>query len=251
VGLLWLLDLVGFTPSLTIVFGSFDVNPFRESARLPRRLPDMPDNSPQEQFQAAYSRIPPWDLGRPQKPFVEAADRITGTVLDAGCGTGDNLLFFAERGQAVLGIDFVGAPLETAQAKADQRGLRAEFRQMNALRLQDLGSTFDSVIDCGLFHVFSDEDRLLYVAGLGHVTNLGGRVFLMCFSDEEPSGSGPRRISQSELRQAFADGWAVESITETRFEPNPEVDQSEFSEGGPKAWFAVIRRCATTMTATS
>lgn len=147
--------------------------------------------------------------------------------------------------QAVLGIDFVAAPLEAARAKADQRGLRAEFREMNALQLQDLGRVFDSVIDCGLFHVFSDADRLLYVDGLGHATIPGGRVFLMCFSDEEQPGPGPRRVSRSELRQAFSDGWSVESIAAARFEPNPEVDQSEFSEGGPKAWFAVIRRHAT------
>ena len=200
-------------------------------------------NAPrQQQFQAAYSGEPPWDLGRPQKPFVEASDQITGAVLDVGCGTGDNLLFFAERGCTVLGIDFVEAPLEAGRAKAAERGVVAEFRQMDALKLQDLGRRFDSVLDCGLFHLFSDEDRELYVESLGDATKLGGRVFLMCFSDEEPVGPGPRRISQVELRQAFGDGWVVESIEAVRFEPNPAVDPSEFSAGGPKGWFAVVRR---------
>ncbi|MBL7043523.1 MAG: SAM-dependent methyltransferase, partial [Pirellulaceae bacterium] len=100
---------------------------------------------------------------------------------------------------------------------------------------------FDSVIDCGLFHVLSDEDRLPYVEGLAHVTKYGGRVFLMCFSDKEPGDTGPRRISRDELREAFADGWIIESITPSQFEPNSESEK-EFSDGGPKAWFAVIRR---------
>ena len=70
----------------------------------------------------------------------------------------------------------------------------------------------------------------------------GGRVFLMCFSDEEPGTDGPRRLSRQELSDAFADGWAVESVQPTRCEVHPEFTEMKFSEGGPKMWFAVIRR---------
>ena len=70
----------------------------------------------------------------------------------------------------------------------------------------------------------------------------GGRLFLMCFSDEEPGQQGPRRVSRQELYDAFADGWEVESVQPVRFEVNPEFKDFTFSEGGPKAWFAVVRR---------
>ena len=113
---------------------------------------------------------------------------------------------------------------------------------MDVLKLTSLDRTFDSIIDCGLFHVLSDEDRTSYVAGLVHVTRPGSRLFLMCFSNEQPGDEGPRRISQAEIRQAFADGWIVESLSPTRFEANPETDQRLFSDGGPRAWLAVIRR---------
>lgn len=202
----------------------------------------MTDDAKRHQFQAAYQGKPPWDLGRPQRPFIDHADQITGSVLDTGCGTGDNALFFAEQGQSVLGIDFVASPIEVARRKAEERGVQAEFLQMDALKLKDLNRTFDSVIDCGLFHVLSDADRILYVEGLTHATRQGSRVFLMCFSNEQPGDTGPRRISQSELRKAFASGWTIESIEATRFEPNPDADRREFADGGPKAWFAVIRR---------
>ena len=202
----------------------------------------MNDETKRQRFQTAYEGQPPWDLGRPQKPFMEHADEITGDVLDTGCGTGDNALFFAQRGQSVLGIDFVEKPLELARRKADELAVQAEFLAMDALKLKELRRTFDSVLDCGLFHVFADEDRLPYVEGLAHVVKDGGRLFLMCFSDEEPAGPGPRRISRAELEQAFADGWAIESVAATRFEPNPNADQRYFDEDGPRAWFAVIRR---------
>ena len=201
----------------------------------------MSDNPERVRFRAAYEGKPPWDRGHPQSPFVEAADQITGCVLDAGCGTGDNALFFARRGQPVMGMDFVEFPINQAKRKAQELGVEAEFVQMDALELTSLDRRFNSVIDCGLFHVLSDADRRGYVEGLAHVTKLGGKVFLMCFSDKEPEGPGPRRVSQDELRDAFAEGWAVESIVPAQFEPSPE-SKRKFADGGPKAWFAVIRR---------
>ena len=118
-----------------------------------------------ETFESMYAKKPPWDIGRPQRAFVGAADRVTGAVLDAGCGTGENALFFAGRGHPVLGIDFLEGPVEEARRKAEERGLNAEFVQMDALTLTELDRRFDGVIDSGLFHVFSDEDRARYVAG--------------------------------------------------------------------------------------
>ena len=98
------------------------------------------------------------------------------------------------------------------------------------------------MIDSGLFHVFSDEDRKKYVAGLATVLKAGGKLFLMCFSDEEPGTEGPRRVSKSELQDAFTQGWDIESIQPRRFETRPDLKDFTFSEGGPKAWFAIVRR---------
>jgi hypothetical protein len=99
-------------------------------------------------------------------------------------------------------------------------------------------------VDWGLFHVFSDDDRRSYAAGLAHVIEPGGRVFLACFSDEEPGTEGPRRVSRQELSDTFSDGWVVESVRPIRCEINPDFTEVRFSEGGPKMWFAVIRRAA-------
>ena len=110
------------------------------------------------------------------------------------------------------------------------------------MTLKDWGERFDNVVDSGLFHVFSDLDRKTYVAGLEKVLKPGGRLFLMCFSDEEPGTQGPRRVSRKELHEAFAAGWHIESIQPSRIETRPDLKDFTFSAGGPKAWFAVIRR---------
>ena len=117
-------------------------------------------------FESAYAGQAPWDIGRPQKALLDVADRITGSVLDAGCGTGENALFFAGRGCTVTGIDFLEEPINRARRKATERGLPVTFLVKDALTLKDWTERFDNVIDSGLFHVFSDEDRRRYVEGL-------------------------------------------------------------------------------------
>jgi SAM-dependent methyltransferase len=199
----------------------------------------IPDRST---FESAYAGQAPWDIGTPTKVLVDVADRITGAVLDAGCGTGENALFFAGRGCTVTGIDFIEEAIDRARRKAAKRGLPVTFLVKDTLTLKDWPERFDNVIDSGLFHVFSDEDRRRYVEGLATVLKPGGRLFLGCFSDEEPGTQGPRRVSKKELYDAFAEGWSIESIEPFRYEVRPDLKDMSFSAGGPKAWFAVVRR---------
>jgi cyclopropane fatty-acyl-phospholipid synthase-like methyltransferase len=193
-------------------------------------------------FETAYAGQAPWDIGKPQKAFIDVADQITGSILDAGCGTGDTALFLAGRGERVTGIDFLEEPIRRAKRKAVERGLTVTFLVKDALTLKDWSERFDNVVDSGLFHVFSDVDRKNYVAGLATVLKPGGRLFLMCFSDEEPGTQGPRRVSRKELRDAFTQGWHIESIEPSRVEVRPDLKDLSFSPGGPKAWFAIVRR---------
>ena len=88
-----------------------------------------------------------------------------------------------------------------------------------------------------MFHVFGDEDRDRYVAGLAAVLRPGGACHLMCFSDRQPGDWGPRRVRADELRVAFSDGWTVESITADKFDINPIGDATQ-----AEAWLAAIRR---------
>lgn len=193
-------------------------------------------------FENIYAGQPRWEIGMPQKVFLDVADRITGSILDSGCGTGENALYFASRGQKVTGIDFLAEPIQRAKTKAAERGLTPTFRVMDALALKELPEVFDSVIDSGLFHVFGDEDRRRYVEGLASVLKPGGRLFLLCFSDAEPGEQGPRRVSRREIEDSFSQGWVVESIEPTRFVVRPDPNDISFTDGGPKAWFVVVQR---------
>ena len=199
----------------------------------------LPDHT---RFQTAYAGQAPWDIGRPQSPIAASADLVKSPLLDSGCGTGDTALFFAAKGHQVTGIDFIEEAIRRAKLKATERRLSARFLLKDALTLDQWDQEFNTIIDSGLFHVFSDDDRRGYVNGLAHVLTSGGHLLLLCFSDEEPAGNGPRRVSRDELHQAFATGWNIESIQPVRFEINPQAADLNFSSGGPKAWFSTIRR---------
>jgi SAM-dependent methyltransferase len=193
-------------------------------------------------FENLYDGQPRWEIGRPQKALLDIADQITGSILDSGCGTGENALFFAKRGHRVTGIDFLEEPINIAKQKAVERGLTANFMVMDALALAAFPEIFDTVIDSGLFHVFSDDDRKRYVDGLASVLRPSGRFYLLCFSDDEPGTMGPRRVTEKEIRETFANGWKIESIERSRYEVRPDLNDPSFKDGGPKAWFVVLSR---------
>ena len=184
---------------------------------------------------------PPWDIDKPQPPFVAVADQIKGPVLDCGCGTGGTSLYFAARGLQVTGIDFVDEAIGRARAKAAKRGLSVEFLVKDAMTFSEWDARFASVIDSGLFHIYSGEEQQRYVRGLAHVIVPGGRLFLFSFADG-PSAPGGG-ISRQAIHDAFADGWEVESLDYADGEVNPAF-AAEFPDAFKdlKMWFAVIRR---------
>jgi SAM-dependent methyltransferase len=181
---------------------------------------------------------PPWDVGQPQPAIVRLASNggFAGTILDAGCGTGENALYLASLGLSVLGVDVAETALAIARAKAADRGIKVEFAAADAFELERLGRKFDTVLDAGLFHTFDGDERPIYVASLASVTENGGTVYVLCFSDVG-SETGPHPISQKELRAAFnpITAWNVVAI-------EPERVQTRYHDHGAPAWLATIKR---------
>lgn len=197
-----------------------------------------------ERFESMYLGQAPWDIPGPQPALVrlEKSGAVVGSVLDAGCGTGENALYLASRGHEDWGIDYVSVAVERAVQKAHERGLGVHFQVTDALHLGTLARQFDTVINSGLFHTFGDEERPLDVAGLAQVVRPGGQFHMLCFSDLEPPGEGPRRVTRGEILDAFRDGWQVKAIRESAFETVDGPGQPRFSPGGPKAWLATVLR---------
>jgi len=204
----------------------------------PRLLPRLQGESGTAEFSfnEAYKGTPPWDIGRPQREFVRLADegKIHGKVLDIGCGTGENALYFASLGMSVTGVDSSPRAIEKAKKKARTRGFSVDFKLGDALHLEKLGERFNTITDCGLFHVFSDQERVVYAKSLRSALSKGGTYFMLCFSTKEPTDwGGPRRVSEAEIRETFKKGWSLNFIREAKF-------SSTSNEEGGYAWLSSV-----------
>ncbi|HET9595773.1 MAG TPA: class I SAM-dependent methyltransferase [Anaeromyxobacteraceae bacterium] len=190
-------------------------------------------------FEAMYrsAEPPPWELGAPQPEVVRLADEgaFRGGVLDVGCGTGEHALLLAARGHAVTGVDMSPTAIERARTKARERGLEATFVVGDALELRALRQRFETALDSGLFHVLDDTERKRYGQSLGDAIGSGGQVHLLCFSDEEPPGPGPRRVSEWDLKEAFRGVFVLSAIRSARL-------RSRVHAGGARAWCATLTR---------
>jgi SAM-dependent methyltransferase len=163
---------------------------------------------------------PPWDTKAPKESVVgwQTAGLVRGTVLDIGCGLGDNAIYLARQGHSVTGLDISPTALVTAERRAADAGVDVTFAVADAAKLDGYTDAFDTVIDSGMFHCLDEDGKRRYAAALHRATRSGARLLLSCFSDADSDDEDwPRPVvSEQTLRNVFGEaGWDVTSIEPT------------------------------------
>jgi SAM-dependent methyltransferase len=200
---------------------------------------DASDTASPAAFDRIYEGTPSWDLGRPQPAVIRATEAgfLAGSILDLGCGTGEDARWLADRGHAVVGVDFSTRGMERARAgrATAARFAVADVRDLAAAGFGPEGRTFDTALDVGCFHSLRPVDRAVYAVSVRGALRPGGRLVLLCWSDRNEFAGGPARMSTDEIRAAFTEGWTVESI-------EPDTLESPRAPGSVLAWLAIVRR---------
>ena len=111
----------------------------------------------------------------------------------------------ALNGCDVTGIDLVEDAISDAKAKVIERHVKVNFVVGNVLSMDQLfmEAEFDIVIDSGLFHAMTDEEKPVFARQIHRVLKPGGKYFTLCFSDKDPEGYGPRRIPKAEIKRTL------------------------------------------------
>lgn len=187
---------------------------------------------------ALYAGSPPWEIGRPQPVIVALARAgvVRGRVLDVGCGTGEHVLLCARLGLDATGVDLADTALRAARRKAADRGLVARFLRHDVHRLAELGEgAFDTVLDCLVFHAVPTTVRATYLDGVRSVLVPGGRLVMLCYSEQEPDDRIPHRLGRPEIVDALSEGWRVETV-------DPATAATAVDPPQVTAWLAVATR---------
>jgi len=58
---------------------------------------------------------------------------------------------------------------------------------------------------------------------------------MLCFSDRQPPGFGPRRVRQEEIEAVFGDGWRIDEI-------KPAILEVTAGPEGVRAWRTAVTR---------
>ena len=116
----------------------------------------------------------------PENRFIlhHLGDVAGKTLLDLGCGAGENSVYFARKGAHCTATDYSPGMVEKALKLAAANGVQIEARTMNAMEIEFPENSFDVVYAANLLHHLPDPATAL--REVHRVLKPGGKV---CFWD--------------------------------------------------------------------
>lgn len=113
-------------------------------------------------------------------------------LLDIGCGTGAEAIYFAERGFNISGIDISQGMLNEAELKVNTKNLRDKVK-LQKLNAEDLSVFGDNSFDGAYsnFNVVNHmENPVMFINELYRVLKPGGKFFTVMLGKRCPSEAG-------------------------------------------------------------
>jgi demethylmenaquinone methyltransferase/2-methoxy-6-polyprenyl-1,4-benzoquinol methylase len=101
-------------------------------------------------------------------------------VLDVGCGTGDQAIYFAKKGAVVTGIDINQEMISCALKK--KGGFNIHFQGGDATNLPFLEPVFDVAVISLVLHEIENKDRDKVISEMKRVVKKGGRLIFIDFN---------------------------------------------------------------------
>ncbi len=157
--------------------------------------------------------IPGWDIGQPAPPFVAYLDRSdapeSGQVAVIGCGRGNDVLLFAEKGFEVTAVDFSAPAIQAVKEKIQTTKFQVDLQQADIFDLpQSHALTFDYIVEYTCFCAIDPARRPEYVNMVHKILKPKG-ILLAVFYLLPPDQGPPFGTTEDEVRSLFSDKFEV------------------------------------------
>ena len=135
-----------------------------------------------------------WDIGSPDRNLISWFMRQTTvptTVLELGCGSGDNAVWLAKQGCHTTAIDFHDSAITKTKQLANNSSVNVNVIKQDLIKDAWINQKFDLVFDRGCFHMFSAEknDMTHFVSNLKNCLNANG-IWLSIIGNKDSYKNG-------------------------------------------------------------
>jgi SAM-dependent methyltransferase len=168
-----------------------------------------------------YSFVPiPYDVG-PRDELVNLVEsgRIQPCrAIDLGSGTASNVIYLAQHGFDVTGVDYSPAAIELGRARAREAGVEVTFIEDDLTNLQQVNDTFDLLVDYGTLDDLNPSERDLYMKNVLPLTHQNSLLLLFCFEwktrwwERLLTFIGTMAIEPGEAQHRFGEFFTTERI---------------------------------------
>ena len=166
------------------------------------------------------------------KNEIKSRNLSKGKFLVLGIGPGTQAMQLATLEFNVTGSDLSQSAID----KAKQLYSEPHYVVDDILNSKFSDNEFDFIFDRGIFHIFEQEPRPVYLSQFKRILKENGILFLKCMSIDEknlPEGKRPFKYSKEQIKQFFGKYFEIESISNTLFFGTVAPP--------PKSIFAVIK----------
>jgi len=178
----------------------------------------------------------------PEKGVIRFYDylkknKISGRLLDVGCGYGRHTFYFSKKGFDSYGIDQDKERIKFAKNYSKQNKLSCKFKKSDITKTAFKTDFFDIIIDIGCFHHIPKYKCKKYINNILKLLKIDGLFYLIVFSDKTTKfkkqgnrkwqlekGNYYRRLfSKDEVVEIFSNYFDIIKIYEPSKSKNKDV----------------------------
>lgn len=133
--------------------------------------------------------------------------KTQGSVLDLGCGIGDQSIFLAKNGFQVTAVDNDASALQKLRERSETEHVKIEVLNHSVATFQPTKS-FDVILALWILHFLNAKEVPQVIARIQEHTNPSGINVILVHTDKNPPNHRPYLFKEGEVK-LYYDDWTI------------------------------------------